>query len=154
MSGPITDLTDSRNPVRRTAAICCLLFPLLACLTSCETLRHQFVQPSSTWQARVGQLQYRGPRITLIGDVLVRFSQSGDFELTFSKGPGVTLMLIRQDANFARVEGPLSHGHWSGPIDKAPRRLQGWLALRNALMRSQQPILKQSVGRETFLFAF
>ena len=40
------------------------------------------------WQARSGQLLYRNARTTLIGDVLVRFSKSGDFELTFSKGPG------------------------------------------------------------------
>jgi hypothetical protein len=41
---------------------------------------------------------YRTPNTTLIGDVLVRFSKSGDFELTVSKGPGVTLLSLRQDA--------------------------------------------------------
>jgi hypothetical protein len=57
-------------------------------LTGCETLRHQFASPEPDWQSQVGQLQYRGPRTSLIGDVLVRYSKQGDFELTFSKGPG------------------------------------------------------------------
>jgi hypothetical protein len=53
-------------------------------------LRHQFLEPTPDWQAKVGQLQYRGARTSLIGEVLVRYSSKGDFELTFSKGPGVT----------------------------------------------------------------
>lgn len=126
----------------------------LFCLTSCETIRHQFIQPAPNWEAKIGQLQYRGPRTTLIGEVLVRFSKRGDFELTFTKGPGVTLMMIRQDAAFARVEGPLARGRWAGPMEKAPRRLRGWLALRNALMQSQKPVLKYTAGREAFLFEF
>jgi len=125
-------------------------------LTSCETagLRHQFVQPALNWQTRIGQLQYRGPKTALIGEVLVRFSKNGDFELTFTKGPGVTLLMIRQDATFARVEGPLARGRWAGPVEKAPRRLHGWLALRSALMESQKPSFKQSTGSETFVFEF
>ena len=128
----------------------------LLCLTSCETtgLRHQFAQPAPNWQARIGQLQYRGAKTTLIGEVVVRFSKSGDFELTFTKGPGVTLIMIRQDASFARVEGPLARGRWVGSVAKAPRRLRGWLALRSALMESQKPMLKQSIGSETFVFEF
>jgi len=137
-----------------TIAVLFILAVLFFHLTSCETIRHQFVQPAPTWQTKIGQLQYRGPRITLIGEVLVRFSQSGDFELTFTKGPGVPLLLIRQDATFARVEGPLARGRWSGPAEKAPGRLRGWLSLRNVLMQSNQPRLKQSTGPETFVFEF
>jgi hypothetical protein len=125
-------------------------------LTSCQTpgLRHQFTQPAQNWEARIGQLQYRGPKTTLIGEVLVRFSTSSDFELTFTKGPGVTLLVIHQDSTFARVEGPLARGRWAGPIEKAPQRLRGWLALRNAFMQQKQPAVKYSTGRETFLFEF
>jgi hypothetical protein len=85
--------------------------------------------------------------------VLVRYSKSGDFELTFTKGP-VTLLFIRQDANFARVEGPLARGRWSGPVAKPPARLRGWLELRELLMHSSQPTLKHSAGSETFVFRF
>jgi hypothetical protein len=107
------------------------------------------------WEAKIGQLQYRGPKTTLIGEVLVRFSKKGDFELTFTKGPGVILLVIHQDANFARVRGPLARGTWSGPTERAPSRLRGWLALRNLLIqKTQQPMLKYSSGNETFVFGF
>ena len=44
----------------------------LLCLTSCQTLHHQFAPLEPDWQSKVGQLQYRGPKTSLIGDVLVR----------------------------------------------------------------------------------
>lgn len=125
-------------------------------LTSCQTTSsvHEFAQPANDWQTKSGQLQYRGPKTRLIGEVLVRFSKQGDLELTFTKGPGVTLMMIRQDANFTRVEGPLARGRWAGPVIQAPPRLQGWLALRSLLMDSRNPSLKHTAGAETFLFEF
>jgi hypothetical protein len=117
--------------------------------------RHQFAQPSQDWQARSGQLLYRTAKTTLIGEVFVRFSKNGDFELIFSKGPGVTPLLIRQDAAFAEVRGALAGPGWSGPANQAPKRLQPWLGLRDQLIRSQN---RQSVryvaGPESFLFRF
>ena len=125
-------------------------------LTSCATAsRHQFAEATPDWQVRSGQLSYRAPKMTLIGDILIRFSKSGDFELTFSKGPGVTLLMIRQDSSFAEVKGPLARNGWSGPIDRAPQQLRGWLGVREKLIGSQD---RQSVryiaGNETFLFRF
>src|SRR5438045_3360775 len=105
-------------------------------LTGCQTIRHHFLGPSMDWQARSGQLLYKGKRTTLIGEVLVRFSKAGDFELTFTKGPGFNLLELRQDANFASVRGPLARGSWSGPNTESPARLQSWLQLRELLMAS------------------
>lgn len=125
-------------------------------LTSCATTsRHQFSDPARDWQAKNGQLMYRGKRTTLIGEVLVRFSKAGDLELTFTKGPGVTLLEVRQNANFARVKGPLARGGWSGPSAQAPARLRGWLQLREKLMASgAQLMVRHSAGDETFVFRF
>jgi len=124
-------------------------------LTSCQTLRHQFTQPALDWQSRIGQLQYRGPKTSLIGEVLVRYSTKGDFELTFSKGPGVTLLTVRQDDKFVRVSGPLAHGSWSGPPNETPARLLGWVSLREVLMRAKsQSLVHQTVGPDHFTFAF
>jgi hypothetical protein len=124
-------------------------------LTSCETVRHQFVGPALDWQARNGQLLYHGKKTSLIGEVLVRFSKAGDFELTFTKGPGVTLLEVRQDANFASVRGPLARGGWSGPSAQAPARLRGWLQLREKLMASMdKPSVTHSADGETFTFRF
>jgi hypothetical protein len=123
-------------------------------LTSCQTI-HQFLGPSRDWQARNGQLLYKGTRNRLIGEVLVRFSKAGDFELTFTKGPGFSLLEVRQDANFASVKGPLARGGWSGPSAQAPARLRGWLQLREVLMASgAQTSVNHSAGSETFIFRF
>jgi hypothetical protein len=137
-----------------------LRFLLILCvscvgLTSCQTIRHTFLGPALDWQARNGQLLYRGQRTTLIGEVLVRFSKAGDFELTFTKGPGIPLLEVRQDANFASVKGPLARGGWSGPSASAPARLRGWLQLRELLMASgAKASVQHSLGAETFIFRF
>lgn len=124
-------------------------------LTSCQTIRHHFLDPARDWQARNGQLLYRGKKTKLIGEVLVRFSKTGDFELTFTKGPGIALLHVRQDANFARVKGPLARGTWSGPAAQAPARLRGWLQLREVLMASgEKTSVSHSAGNETFIFRF
>jgi hypothetical protein len=126
------------------------------CVTSCATVsRHEFSEPAANWQIKTGQLMYRTPTTTLIGDVLVGFSKSGDFELTVSKGPGVTLLSLRQDATFADVKGALARGGWSGPVKQAPQQLRGWLGLRNKLIYSQdRQTVRFVFGNETFLFRF
>ena len=87
--------------------------------------------------------------------MLVRFSKDGDFELTFSKGPGVALLQVRQDANFASLKGPLARGGWSGPSAQAPARLRGWLQLREKLMSAGgKATVSHSEGGETFTFRF
>ncbi|MEP6685818.1 MAG: hypothetical protein ABJB22_03500 [Verrucomicrobiota bacterium] len=128
---------------------------VLLCLTSCQTTSHLFSEPGRDWQTKSGQLQYRGPKTSLIGEVLVRFSKEGDFELTMSKGPGVTLMMIRQNASFVRATGPLARGSWSGPTASAPARLRGWLELRDLLLHaSDQKSLRHVAGADKFLFEF
>jgi len=129
---------------------------VLVCLTSCATIsRHQFAEPAGDWRVRSGQLSYRAPGTTLIGDVIVRFSKNNDFELTFSKGPGVPLLFMRQDASFAEVKGPLARSGCSCPIDRAPLLLRGWLGVRDKLIHSQDEQLARYIaGNETFLFRF
>ena len=136
----------------------CYLILLLAiavfCVTSCATIsRHEFSEPTGGWQTKTGQLMYRSPKISLIGDALVRFSKTGDFELTLAKGPGITLLSIRQDATFAEVKGEFTHQGWSGPTAQAPLQLRGWLGLRDQFLHApNQKILRYVAGNETFLF--
>lgn len=139
----------------RAIRVVALLATTALVLPGCETVRHQFAGPALDWQARSGQLLYRGKRTSLIGEVLVRFSKAGEFELTFSKGPGVTLLDIHQNANFFRVKGPLAGVSWSGSIANAPPRLRGWLQLREKLIAlGDKPTLTHSFGGETFTFRF
>ena len=93
--------------------------------------------------------------MSLIGEVLIRFSSAGDFELTFTKGPGVTLLMVQQNPTFVRVSGPLARGSWSGPPPNAPQRLRGWVELRDLLIQAgDKRTLRHSAGSETFLFEF
>jgi hypothetical protein len=136
-----------------------LLFALsigACCLTSCATIsHHQFSQPAGGWQTKVGQLMYRTPKTTLIGDAVVRFSKTGDFELTFSKGPGITLFSLRQDPTFAEFNANFTRQRWSGPVAQAPSQLRGWLGLRDEFLRAPDgKTLRCTAGDETFLFRF
>jgi len=98
---------------------------------------------------------YRSSKATLIGEALVRFSKTGDFELTVSKGPGITLLSLRQDAAFAEVKGAFARQGWSGPVDQAPPQLRGWLALREQFIRApDRKTLRCVSDNETFLFRF
>jgi hypothetical protein len=128
---------------------------LIVDLSGCATIStHRFAEPARDWQTRTGQLLYRTPKSTLIGDAFVRFSKAGDFELTFSKGP-VALFVLRQDANLAEVKGPLAGRGWSGPIDHAPQQLRGWLGLRDEIIHADDRHLVRHVsGPETFVFRF
>src|SRR3954463_1644062 len=131
-----------------------LVVLISAMFSGCGTI-HNFIGPSTDWQGRNGQVLYHGKRTTLIGEVLVRFSKAGDFELTFTKGPGVTLLEIRQDATNFSVRGPLAGVPWSGSVANAPGRLRGWLQLRDKLIAlGDKPSLVHSYGGETFTFRF
>jgi hypothetical protein len=129
---------------------------VLFCITSCATVsRHEFSDPTTGWQIKSGQLMYRAPNTTLIGEALVRFSETGDFELTVSKGPGITLLSLRQDATFAEVKGGLARQGWSGPVAQAPAQLRGWLGLRDQFLHaSERKSLRYASGNETFVFRF
>ena len=113
---------------------------------------HQFAAPSHDWVTRSGQLSYRGNKRVVIGEVLVRSSNRGDFELTFTKGPGVVLLTLTADPAFARVQGPLLGLPWSGPIAQAPIRARGWLTLRDEILRNpQKQTIRLTEAGETFV---
>ena len=115
----------------RHIALILLALVFASCAT---TTSHQFATPTPAWKTRTGQLAYRGPQTSLIGEVLVRTSPAGDMELIFSKAPALTLMTIRQDAQFASAEGPLARIPWAGPTAQAPERLRGWFSLREKIL--------------------
>ena len=133
-----------------------LLVITLFSVISCATVsHHEFSEPTVGWQTKSGQLMYRTPSTTLIGEALVRFSKTGDFELTVSKGPGIPLLSLRQDATFAEVRGGLARQGWSGPVGKAPPQLRGWLGLRDQFLHApEQKTLRYASGNETFVFRF
>jgi len=129
---------------------------MLFALTGCGLFStHQFTTPASDWKVRNGQLMYRTGEMRVVGDVVVRYSKAGEFELTFSKGPGVTLFTIRQDATNAEVKSSLTHLSWSGPVDRAPSQLRGWLGLREKVISApDDKVIRHTTETETFVFRF
>ena len=125
-------------------------------VTSCATYsQHEFSEPATGWQAKTGQLMYRTPKTTLIGEAVVRFSKTGDFELTVSKGPGITLLSLRQDSSFAEVKGAFARQGWSGPVENAPPQLRSWLGLRDQFVHApDRKTMRYVSGDETFVFRF
>jgi hypothetical protein len=148
------------SPIMAHRAVAIEFLSLLAitffCVISCTTISsHQFSEATSGWQSKSGQLMYRTPNTTLIGEALVRFSKTGDFELTVSKGPGITLLSLRQDATFAEVKGAMARQGWSGPVAQPPPQLRGWLGLRDQFIHApDRKILRYTAGNETFIFRF
>lgn len=132
------------------------LFVAAACLTSCASVsHHQFSEPAAGWQSKTGQLMYRNAKATLIGEAIVRWSKTGDFELTVSKGPGITLLSLRQDAAYAEFNASFTDQRWSGPTSSAPPQLLGWLGLRDQFLRApNQKTLRYVRSSESFLFRF
>src|SRR3984893_15345833 len=151
MDHPLRKSVPLASIVRSLAPLGMTIF-IMSCAT---TSTHQFAEPARDWQTRTGQLLYRNPKTTVIGDVAVRFSKAGEFELTFSKGPGVTLLVLRQDASFVDFNGPLAGRGWSGPIERAPQQLRGWVELRDEVIRGKDRHQVRHVsGSETFVFRF
>lgn len=125
--------------------------------TSCQTTSpaRQFAEPATGWQTKSGQLAYTDQKLSLIGEVLVRYSKGGDFELTFTKAGGITLLTIRQDANFAQAEGPLARGRWSGTTAEAPARLRGWFQLRDKIVNGRRMTsIRHDAGEQSFTLRF
>src|SRR4051812_30320997 len=124
---PLPPLRSFRRPmIAMLLPLHRFLFVALAfALTSCATTsKHQFAAPAAGSQTRIGQLMFRNAQTNMIGEVVVRFAKSGDFELTFSKGP-VTMLTLRQDASFAEARGAMAGPGWSGPVERAPHQLKG-----------------------------
>jgi hypothetical protein len=146
---------ETRSRSKTSRAFVVIITLAVVGLTSCATVsHHQFAEPTNDWQSRSGQLLYRSANTALIGDVFVRFSKSGDFEMNFSKGP-VTLLFLRQDAAFAEVRGAMARMSWSGPIDRAPAQLRGWLGLRDKIIQARdRRTIQYAAGDKIFSLRF
>lgn len=106
--------------------VACLALMLLGCQTP-----QAFPTPGADWTTHTGQLQYRSAEgRSVIGDVVLRSSPAGDFQLDFRSGPGFPLLRIWQSGASARAEGVFARGTWQGRAAVAPAPLHGWMQLR------------------------
>ncbi|MDD5349848.1 MAG: hypothetical protein PHQ12_06520 [Chthoniobacteraceae bacterium] len=112
-------------PSLRPVLAALLLFPLAACQTARE-----FPAPGSHWKNAQGQLQYRTPKRSVIGETVLSGNGTQDFQLDYMAGPGVPLMRLREAGQVARMEGIFAGGSWQGDPAHAHGRLASWAALR------------------------
>ncbi len=129
-----------------------------ALLPGCASFGHNnaFPSPGADWQSFQGQLLYRNAAgKAIIGDVVIRRSQHGDFQLEFQSGPGFPLMRLWQSGDLARAEGVFARGAWQGSASKPPRHLKGWFKLRDRFANQAHPThLAFDQNGEHFVFHF
>jgi hypothetical protein len=107
-----------------------------------------------------GQMLYEGKKRTFVGDFTVRQSPT-DFALDVTKGPGMELILIRQNDNLVEVQA-LGHTWQGNPQHFIPGEVRNWVALRQVfsggtpeganVTRSRQQIAVVFPNGERFVF--
>jgi hypothetical protein len=108
-----------------------------------------------------GQMLYSSRKRTFIGEFTVRQS-STDFALDVTKGPGMQLILVRENGNnLARVEA-LEHAWQGNPQRFVPPQVRHWLAMREVfsgatpegatVTRAPQQITVEFENGERFVF--
>ncbi|MBV8376052.1 MAG: hypothetical protein JO279_03530 [Verrucomicrobia bacterium] len=83
-------------------------------------------------KTRIGQLQYSYGGHSIVGDIILRSLQGGDYDLYFSKG-GVQVLEFQTRGSHMAATGLLAKNGWSGPPDEAPGPLKPWATLREIL---------------------
>jgi len=100
---------------------------LFAALPGCST--GIFPEYNPAGRTIAGQMLYSGKKRTFVGEFTVRRSPT-DFALDVTKGPGMQLILVRENGdNLARVEA-LNHAWQGNPRRFVPPQARNWLALR------------------------
>jgi hypothetical protein len=116
-----------------------LTVPMLALATGCAFLPNSRQFPAVNPHSKLlsGQVQYAGAKRSFVGDFTATVSDT-DFSLDIGKGPGVSVISIRQSGGkLARVE---AMGHsWQGNPRHAPKIVRNWLSLGDVLAGKQVP---------------
>ena len=81
---------------------------------------------------RIGQLQYSYGGHSIVGDIILRNLNGGDYDLYFSKA-GVTVLEFQTRGSHMAATGLLAKNGWSGQIDEARGPLKPWAMLREVL---------------------
>jgi hypothetical protein len=112
-----------------TRRICILLAAIL--LAGCQTAKElSGLGPEA--RTRIGQLQYTYGGHSVVGDIVLRTLNGGDYDLYFSKG-GVTVLEFQTRGSHMAATGLLARNGWSGPTNEALGPLKPWAMLREVL---------------------
>jgi len=145
--------------LRKMTRLCFLAFAFVLAAVlfpGCATTNNSFPSPGADWKTFQGQLHYTSAAgKSIIGDVVIRRSPHGDFQLEFQSGPGFPLIRLWQSGEVARAEGVFARGAWQGSAAKPPQRLKSWFKLRDSFARQDHPThLAINEGGDHFVFHF
>ena len=108
-----------------------LIFLSALWLAGCQTAKEiSGLGPEA--KTRVGQLQYTYGGHSVVGDIILRTLNAGDYDLYFSKG-GVTVLEFQTRGSHMAATGLLARDGWSGPTAEARGPLRPWAMLREVL---------------------
>jgi hypothetical protein len=109
---------------------------ILATLSGCVS--GIFPEYNPAGRNLAGQMLYAGKKRTFVGEFTVRQSPT-DFALDVTQGPGMQLILIRENGdNLARVEA-LNHTWQGDPRHFVPAQVRNWIALRQVFSGGTPP---------------
>ena len=125
---------------------------LLATLPGCVS--GIFPEYNPAGQNLAGQMLYSGKKRTFVGEFAVRQSPT-DFALDVTKGPGMQLILVRENGdNLVRVEA-LNHAWQGDPRHFVPPQVRNWVALREVFSGGTPAgaTVNRAPGQITVVFA-
>jgi len=123
-------------------------FALVAALalSACQNTR-EFSFLGQQGKTRIGQLFYASPKRAVVGDVVMNYLESGDYDLSFAKG-GVTVLQLQARSSRVRASGLLARGGFSGDIYHLPGPLRPWGELKYVIPYfDSQETQAQQLGR-------
>jgi hypothetical protein len=83
-------------------------------------------------KTRIGQLKYSYGAHSVVGDIILRSLNGGDYDLYFSKA-GVTVLEFQTHGSHMAATGLLARNGWSGQTAEALGPLKPWAMLREVL---------------------
>ena len=95
--------------------------------------------PAANWKTVNGQVRYADEKRTFVADVTIREGKnSREYSLEVTKG-GASLLLLARAENLGWATGLLARRSFSGPVSKAPVRLQNWFRETTAALENARP---------------
>jgi hypothetical protein len=137
-----------------TSRVVRLLIVPLAVILLPGCASHLFPEYNPAGRNIAGQMLYAGKKRTFVGEFTVRRSPT-DFALDVTKGPGMQLILVREnDDNLVRVEA-LGHTWQGNPRHFVPPQVRNWVNLREVFAGGTPPggHVTRAPGRITVDFA-
>ena len=112
--------------IRRFSIFLCMVL-----LAGCEAAKElSGLGPEA--KTRVGQLLYAYGGHSIVGDIILRSLNGGDYDLYFSKG-SVPVLEFQTRGTHMAATGVLARNGWSGEIAEARGPLRPWATLRDVL---------------------